>query len=129
MMLGAGFMAASVAITRRSVIRRQRESFPRFFSASNHPGYVDSADRSLLAVQAFGLATLNVSAFAVMMTGGLAWGFDLCSLGELRGRTQEALRRPAGEGMFNEQDEKELEQMMGQLMQKLGMDPNEVKKD
>lgn len=127
-------MAASVAITRRAVIRRQRESFPRFFSASNNPGYMDSNDRSLLAVHAFGLATLNVASFGVLMTGGLAWGFDLCSMGELKERTQAALMRQSGGGVLNPDDEKELEKMMGDLMKRLGMDvseeevKNEVKK-
>ncbi len=117
-------MAASVAITRRAVLRRQREALPHFFSQSNRPvRQLDGADRSALAAQAFGLATLNVASFGVMMTGGIAWAFDLCSVGELRERTQAALRRPAGEGgLLNAQDEREMEEMMDSLLQRLGMD-------
>lgn len=121
---GATFMAASVAVTRRAVIRRQRESIPRFFHASNDAAAaaVESNDRQLLAAQAFGLATLNVTSFGILLTGGLAWAFDLCSMDELKERTQTALYRPAGQGMMNEADEKEMEEMLESMMKKLGMD-------
>lgn len=123
-MLGAGFMAASVAVARRAVLRRQREALPLFFQGwSARPArQLDGADRSALAAQAFGLATLNVASFGVLMTGGIAWAFDLCSVHELRERTQAALRRPAGEGLLNQEDEEEMEKMMDSLLQKLGMD-------
>lgn len=124
LLVGASCMAASVFVTRRAVIRRQRESVPRFFHASNDmdAAAVDSGGRQLLAVQAFGLATLNVSSFGVLLTAGMAWAFDLCSIGELRQRTQEALARQAGEGMLNAEDEKAMEEMMEDLMNKLGME-------
>ncbi len=117
-------MAASVAVARRAVLRRQREALPLFFQGwTNRPArQVDSADRSLMAAQAFGLATLNVASFGVLMTGGVAWAFDLCSMDELRERTQTALRRPPGEGLLNAEDEQEMEKMMDSLLQKLGMD-------
>lgn len=121
---GAGFMAASVLVTRRAVIRRQRESIPRFFHASNDSAAaaLDSGDKSMLAVQAFGLATLNVTAFGVLMTGGMAWACDLCSIGELRERTQAALYRESGQGLLNPEDERQVEEMMETLMQKMGME-------
>ncbi|QUC20123.1 uncharacterized protein UV8b_04364 [Ustilaginoidea virens] len=115
---GAGFLALSVAVARRSVLRRQREGFPRFYSSNRAAARMDGAERSLLAVQALGLATLNVASFGVLLTGGLAWAFDLCSVGELRDRTRAALRRP---GRFSPQDERELEGMMGSLLDKMGM--------
>lgn len=116
-------MAASVAVTRRAVIRRQREALPRFFSQSNRTArQLDGADRSALAAQAFGLATLNVASFGVMLTGGIAWAFDLCSVGDLRERTQAALRRPVREGLLNPEDERQMEDMMDSLLQRLGMD-------
>lgn len=124
LLAGVSCMAASVFVTRRAVLRRQRESIPRFFHASNdmEAAAVDSGGRQLLAVQAFGLATLNVTSFGVLLTGGMAWAFDLCSIGELRQRTQEALARQAGEGMLNAEDEKAMEEMMEDLMNKLGME-------
>lgn len=119
--LGAAFTAASVGVSRRSVIRRQRDSFPKFYT-SNTPGPLDgnSSEGALLGVHALGLATLNVSSFAVLLTGGLAWAFDLSSVDELRVRTKAALQRPGGE--VSPEDEKEFEQMMDNLMAKLGMD-------
>ncbi|KHN98788.1 uncharacterized protein MAM_03250 [Metarhizium album ARSEF 1941] len=115
---GAGFMAASVAVTRRAVLRRQLESYPRFYSSNRASLHIDSGERSLMAVQALGLATLNVTSFGIMLTGGLAYSFDLCNIGELRERTQAALRRP---GNFSPEDEKELEKMMGPILERLGM--------
>ncbi|KAG5926055.1 hypothetical protein E4U42_003689 [Claviceps africana] len=115
---GAGFMAASVAVTRRSVLRRQLESFPRFYSSNRVMPRLDSGEGSLMAVQALGLATLNVASFGILLTGGIAWSFDLCDVRDLRVRTQAALRRP---GTSSEEDEKEMEQMVGSILEKLGM--------
>jgi hypothetical protein len=112
-------MAASVAVSRRAVLRKQVESFPKFYASNRTPARLDPADRSLLAVQAFGLATLNVMSFAVFITGGLSWAFDLSSVSELRQRTRAALSKP---GLVNPEDEKELEAMMDSLMTKLGME-------
>ncbi|KAM5346834.1 hypothetical protein ACJ41O_009839 [Fusarium nematophilum] len=116
---GAGFLAASVAISRRSVLRRRLDSFPKFYSSNRQPVRFDSADRSLLAVQALGLATLNVTSFAVMLIGGISWGFDLCSIQELQERSRAAIRRP---GLVNPEDEKALEEMMDDLMGRLGVE-------
>ncbi|UKZ74071.1 hypothetical protein TrVFT333_001726 [Trichoderma virens FT-333] len=101
--LGAAFTAASVGVSRRSVIRRQRESFPKFYS-SNGVGPHDgpNSEGAILGVQALGLATLN----------------------ELRVKTKAAMERPGGE--VNPEDEKEFEQMMDNLMAKLGMDKASV---
>ncbi|GAB0132047.1 hypothetical protein EsDP_00000497 [Epichloe bromicola] len=115
---GAGFMAASIAVARRSVLRRQLESFPKFYSGNRVVHKVDSGERSLMAVQALGLATLNVTSFGIMLTGGIAWAFDLYELRELRERTQTALRRP---GNLSKEDEKEMEKMMASVLDKLGM--------
>lgn len=72
-----------------------------------------------MAVQALGLATLNVISFGVMLVGGVSWGFDVSNLGELRARSQAALRKP---GIVNPEDEEQMEQMMSDLLGRLGMD-------
>lgn len=126
--LGAGFMAASVLVTRRAVIRRKVESIPRYFHSSHLPaGSVDSGERSTLAAQALGLATLNVASFGVLLAGGTAWAFDLCSVAELQARTQAAIRRPVGEGVLSEEDEREVDNMVVGLMERLGMDVEAAK--
>ncbi|EWG38848.1 hypothetical protein FVEG_01944 [Fusarium verticillioides 7600] len=79
----------------------------------------DSGDRSLLAVQALGLATLNVMSFGVMLVGGISWAFDLSSIEELRQRTQAVTRRP---GMVSPEDEKAMEELIEGLMGKMGME-------
>ncbi|KAL4722313.1 hypothetical protein ACLX1H_010664 [Fusarium chlamydosporum] len=119
LLTGVGFLAASVAVSRRSVLRMRQNSFPKFYSSNRNPVKVDPADRSLLAVQALGLATLNVMSFGVMLIGGISWAFDLSSIAELRERTQAAVRRP---GSVNPEDEKAMEELMEDLMGKLGME-------
>lgn len=119
---GAAFMAASVAVSRRSVIRRRLETVPAFHTSNRAPARFDGADRVGLAAAALGLATLNVASFGVLLTGGIAWGFDLCSVAELRERTQAALRRPGNYRDADPAAEKELEDMMKTLLERLGMD-------
>ena len=97
----------------------RQNSFPKFYSSNRAPAKIDSAERSLLAVQALGLATLNVMSFGVMLIGGISWAFDLSSIAELRERTQAAVRRP---GSVNPEDEKAMEELMDELMGKLGME-------
>ncbi|KOS18208.1 hypothetical protein ESCO_003225 [Escovopsis weberi] len=134
--LGASFTAASVAIARRSVLRRQAASYPRFYApnppptpvperlrlppAQHAPHAQHSGEGALLGVQALGLATLNVCSFGVLLTGGLAWAFDLSSVGELRERTQRALR--GGGHVVDEEDEEEFERMVNDVLARLGMD-------
>lgn len=125
--LGCGVMAASVAVTRRAVVRRQIEAIPRFFHSSYLPaGSLDSGERSALAAQALGLATLNVAGFGVLLVGGTAWSFDLCSMRELQARTQQVMQRKAGEGVLNEEEEREVDNMVIGLMEKLGMDVEDL---
>lgn len=127
LLAGAGFMAASIAVTRRAVIRRQVESFPKFYSSNKAVFEIDSGERSLMAVQALGLATLNVMSFGVMLTGGIMYSFDLCNIGELRARTQAALRTP---GNYSAEDEKEVEKIMSSILDRLGMQkPDEWQKE
>ncbi|KAM0508174.1 hypothetical protein ACHAP8_000384 [Fusarium lateritium] len=119
LLTGAGFLAASVAVSRRSVLRMRKDSFPKFYYSNRNPVTVDMGERSFLAAQALGLATLNVMSFGVMLVGGISWSFDLASVEELRERTQAAVRRP---GSANPEDEKAMEELMEDLMGKLGME-------
>ncbi|KAI5464093.1 hypothetical protein BGZ63DRAFT_421172 [Mariannaea sp. PMI_226] len=116
---GAGFLAASVAVSRRSVIRRQLESVPKFYSSNRSPVKFDSVDRSQMAAQALGLATLNVMSFGVMLLGGLSWGFDISSVEELQARSRKVMR---GRSVHvSPEDEAEMEAMVADLMGRLGM--------
>ncbi|PNY26256.1 Uncharacterized protein TCAP_03813 [Tolypocladium capitatum] len=120
LLAGASFMAASVAVSRRSVIRRRIEAIPAFHTSNRMASRFDGTDRVGLATAALGLATLNVMSFGVLLTGGIAWAFDLCSVAELRERTQAAMRRPPAN--LDPAAEKEMEDMMRSLLDRLGMD-------
>lgn len=116
---GASFLAASIAVSRRSVLRRRFDTLPPFHTSNRYTKPFDGSDRVSLATQALGLATLNVMSFGIMLTGGISWAFDLCSVEELRQRTQAVLQRP---GNVDPEAEKEMEDMMRSLLDKLGMD-------
>jgi len=113
---GASFLAASIAVSRRSVLRRRFDTLPPFHTSNRYTKPFDGSDRVSLATQALGLATLNVMSFGIMLTGGISWAFDLCSV---RQRTQAVLQRP---GNVDPEAEKEMEDMMRSLLDKLGMD-------
>ncbi|RCI13914.1 hypothetical protein L249_8227 [Ophiocordyceps polyrhachis-furcata BCC 54312] len=117
---GAGFLAASVAVSRRAVVRRRLEALPAFHTCNRSSPAADASDRFGLATQALGLATLNVGSFGVLLTGGIAWGFDLCSVAELRFRTQQVLRRSAAN--VDPEAEREMEEAMASLLHKFGLD-------
>jgi len=124
---GAGFLAASVAVSRRSVLRMRKTSYPHFYWSNRTPASrMDTSDRGLVAVQALGLATLNVTGFGIMLIGGIGWAFDLSSIEELRHRTRKALTRP---GNFSTEDEKkveaEMEKILDAVYEKLGMEKPE----
>lgn len=121
---GAGFLAASVAVSRRSVLRMRKISYPHFYWSNRTPASrMDSSDKGLIAVRALGLATLNVTGFGIMLVGGISWAFDLSSIQELRQRTRASLMRP---GNFSTEDEKkveaEMEKIMDAVYEKLGME-------
>lgn len=56
------------------------------------------------AVEALNIATINVASLAIMITGGLMWGFDISGVEELRVRLREGLGL-AGEGERNAEEE------------------------
>ncbi|KFH43555.1 hypothetical protein ACRE_056730 [Hapsidospora chrysogenum ATCC 11550] len=120
---GAGFLAASIAVSRRSVLRLRASTYPPFYTSNRNPASkLDSQDRALIAVRAFGLATLNVMSFGVMLVGGISWAFDLSSVAELRERTKASLERSSGLSTEDEEKvEKELEKLLGPLYSKLGI--------
>ncbi|KAH7176579.1 hypothetical protein EDB81DRAFT_897874 [Dactylonectria macrodidyma] len=132
--VGAGLLAASVAVSRRAVTRRRLAAMPKFYSSNRAPIAFDSADRSALAAHALSLATLNVMAFGVMLVAGVGWSFDLSSIEELKTRTRVITRRP---GVVNPEDEAEMKKVMEDLMGRIGMEKpassgmeeNEAKKD
>ena len=80
---GCTFFTLSALITRRALVRKNISTFPRFYHPSNQPPSITINGR-LDAYEALGIATINVISFAVMMTGGTLWAFDISSMDELR---------------------------------------------
>lgn len=72
---------------------------------------------ALDAVEALGVATVNVAGFAIMMTGGLLWAFDISSLRELQGKVRGGLGVDGeGEGGV----EREFEEWMAMVLARKG---------
>lgn len=56
------------------------------------------------AIEALNIATINVASLAIMITGGLMWGFDISGMEELRVRLRQGLGL-AGEAERNAEEE------------------------
>lgn len=110
---GASFLTASALISRRAVNRKMITSYPKLFQPSHHgptpPPRAphEKSDDQLVAVEALGLATLNVFSFAVMLTGGLMFAFDISNVEELRWKARKSLYGP--NGVVDEEAEQEVE--------------------
>ncbi|KAL8387335.1 hypothetical protein RB595_009979 [Gaeumannomyces hyphopodioides] len=126
---GAGFLFWSTTITRRAVARKQLAAAPKFYHPSTYqkptaaardgrPVADPDADGGMIAAQALGLATLNVFSFAIMMTGGLSWGFDISSVDELRDRARKQIMGEAA-GKTDEESEKEVQEWMESMLSRL----------
>lgn len=89
-------------------------TLPRFYTPSNRPVNKIGSDSSLIALEALNLATLNVLGFAIMMTGGVSWAFDISSIDDLRGMARKHIG-PSG-GRTDEEAEQEIEEWIAKVM-------------
>ena len=107
---GATFLTMSTLITRRAVARKMNQALPKLFQPSHRAPMAknEGGEGQLIAVEALGLATLNVFSFAIMATGGLAWAFDVSSVEDVRRRARKGLYGK-GEGNIDEEAEREIE--------------------
>lgn len=116
---GAGFFLFSTMITRRSISRKKLASLPKFYSPSHAAaGQTGNPEGNLIAVEALGLATLNVMSAGIMTFGGIAWAFDLSSVEELRERTRKSIHGEAGN--LDEKAEKEFEEWAAKVLIQFG---------
>ncbi|WYZ39184.1 hypothetical protein EsH8_III_001098 [Colletotrichum jinshuiense] len=121
---GAGFFLFSTMITRRAVTRKQLAAFPKFYQPSHSPaGKQGNPEGSLIALEALNLATLNVVSFAIMMTGGTAWAFDISSVQDLRYMARRSIQGAAGQ--TDEAAEREFEEWAAKVLTKFGKAPGE----
>ncbi|KAK7914601.1 hypothetical protein PG985_012304 [Apiospora marii] len=125
---GAVFLTLSSLVTKRAVARKLQITQPRFFIPSNSPVKKLDGDNSLIAVEALGLATLNVFGFGIMTTGGLSWAFDVSTVAELRGMARKTLG--ADGSRTDEEAEREVEEWVAKMLfKKDGKDKGEQKPD
>jgi hypothetical protein len=110
---GAGFLSLATLVTRRSIARKLVATRPKFFTQSNLPSPKISSDGSI-ALEALNLATLNVMGFAIMMTGGVTWAFDISSLDDLRRMAQGHVG--TSRGFKDEEAERELEEWVTKVL-------------
>lgn len=122
---GAGFLALSTLITRRSVNRKIRATIPKFYEPSNRPSNTLPSDSSLIALEALNLATLNVMGFGIMATGGIAWAFDISSVEDLRNKARRHIG-PAG-GKTDEEAEREVEEWVARVLLRKDQEEQETK--
>ncbi|CAN8100682.1 unnamed protein product [Discula destructiva] len=110
---GAAFLTTSAVISKRAVNRKMIASYPKLFQPSHHGpkppprAPQDKSDDQLVALEALGLATLNVMSFGVMLTGGLMFAFDISNVDELRSKARSSLYGP--NGVVDEAAEQEVE--------------------
>ncbi|KAI1176485.1 hypothetical protein F4777DRAFT_546451 [Nemania sp. FL0916] len=119
---GAGFLSLAGLITRRSVTRKLRVTVPKFYIPNNRPVEKIGSDSSLIALEALHLATLNVVGFGIMMSGGLAWAFDVSSIEDLRSMARGHVG-PGG-GRTDEEAEQEVEEWIAKVLLRREMKDN-----
>ncbi|GAP90203.1 hypothetical protein SAMD00023353_4200450 [Rosellinia necatrix] len=111
---GAGFLSLATLITRRSVTRKHMATLPKFYAQSNRPVDKVGSDSSLIALEALNLATLNVLGFAVMMTGGASWAFDISNIEDLRRKARKHIGGSGGR--TDEEAEQEVEEWLAKVL-------------
>lgn len=112
---GATFFGLSMLVTRRAIARKVLATTPRQFTPSNFQP--KDANGAVEAAEAFGLATLNVTSAAMMLTGGAMFAFDITDSEDLRQKVRHRMgfdRIPPNE----EEADKEMEELVKQFLDK-----------
>ncbi|MCJ1397592.1 hypothetical protein MMC11_000787 [Xylographa trunciseda] len=113
---GSTFLALSTLITRRAVARRRLAIFPSFYHPSNQPPK-QAVHGGLEAVEALGLATVNVVSFGMMIVGGALWAFDIAGVEDLR-RTVRGGLGVDGTGRGEREVEEEWEEWLAGVVER-----------
>jgi len=111
---GAGFVALSSMITRRSIVRRYKAMLPKFYQPNTRVNEVDGAFEAL---EALSVATINVFSIGMMVAGGLLWSFDISTLEDMRRK----VRRDLGvdNGRVDTEAEQEMEEWMATVLSRM----------
>lgn len=133
---GAAFLTTSALISRRAVNRKMIAHYPKLFHPSHHGpkppprSPQDKSDDQLVAVEALGLATLNVMSFGVMLTGGVMFAFDISNVEDLRRRARASLYGP--NGVLDEAADQQVEDWIADVLSRRDKsegDASDPKKD
>jgi len=101
---GSTFVVLSSLITRRAVVRRQQLTRPAFFHPSNMPP-ITPINGTLEALDALGIATINVFSWGIMFGGGLLWAFNISTFAEFKNRMQMPLDLKSGKETGNNSED------------------------
>jgi hypothetical protein len=101
---GSTFVVLSSLITRRAVVRRQQLTRPAFFHPNN-TAPITPINGALEALDALGIATINVFSYGIMFGGGLLWAFNISTLAELKNRIKSPLDLKGGEETGNNSED------------------------
>ena len=82
---GSTFVLLATAITRRAVVRRYHLTRPTFFHPSNMPPLIQ-INGQLEALDALGIATINVFSYGIAFGGGALWASNISTVAELKSR-------------------------------------------
>ena len=106
---GATFFALSMAITKRSLLRRQRLPPAPLFHPSTRP--LQPINGPVEAVEAVSIATINVTSFMMMVTGGALWSLDISNIEDARRKLRGGLGID-GSGRSEKEAEEEFEEWL-----------------
>jgi hypothetical protein len=114
---GSSFLLIAQIITRRSIVRRYKATFPSFFQPSSHRTG-EGINGAMEAFEALNIATLHVMAAGIMTTGVLAYGFDIASVSEIRPRVRQLVGFGESDEAAEKQAEEELERWIASILDK-----------
>ncbi|TVY94461.1 Altered inheritance of mitochondria protein [Lachnellula willkommii] len=109
---GAGFFAVSMAITRRSLVRRYKATIPKFYQPNNRPGF--EVNGAMEAFEALNIATINVLSVSMMVSGGFLWALDISSLDDMRRKVRINMGMDASRE--DSEAEEEIEEMIATIL-------------
>ena len=113
---GASFLALSALITRRALARRRLAIMPSFYEPSNAPPRL-RINGAMEAFEALNIATINVTSFAIMTTGGLMWAFDVGGIDDMRRKIRGGLGID-GSGRSEKEVEEEFEEWLATVLER-----------
>ncbi|RKF71784.1 hypothetical protein GcM1_250200 [Golovinomyces cichoracearum] len=109
---GAGLFAASMLITKRSIMRRYSREIPKFFQPSFST--INKVNGAMDALEALNLATVNVVSLALMTAGGMSWALDISSTDDMKRKFH--VDSIEGKGLNEEYSDEAIEEWLASIL-------------